>query len=137
MNILTPRGFLLFGGIILLVLAVAGMTVLGPTPTASALGMFNWLDGGENIAHLVLGVVAIAAYFLLKDQMLAKYLVLLVGVVALLATVFGFLNMGNPDPNTAGFTNLEVSDDVLHLVVAVWAFAAVLIGGAKSTPASA
>jgi hypothetical protein len=47
-----------------------------------------------------------------------------VGVVALLAAVLGFLNSANPSPNV-GVANLENPyDNVLHLVVAVWAFAA-------------
>lgn len=94
MSPLSARGFLLYGGIILLVLAVGGMTFLGPTVDRSALGMFNWLDNGENMAHLLFGVVALAAYFLLKDAKLTKWLVLLVGVVALLATVVGLVTNG-------------------------------------------
>ena len=122
-NLLTPRGFLLYGGIVLLVLGVGGMTFLGPTPEASALGDFNWLDGTENMAHLVLGIVALGAYYMLKDAAMTKYLVLLVGVVAALATVVGFINSGASVPN-ASITNLEMSDNLLHLVVAVWAFVA-------------
>ncbi len=131
MNLLSPRGFLLYGGIILLVLGVAGMTVLGPTSANSLLGDFNWLDNTENMAHLLLGVVAIAAYYLLKDANLTKWLVILVGVVAAVATVLGFMNMAAAAPNV-GVTNLELSDDVLHLVVAVWAFAAAFMGSSST-----
>ena len=127
MNPLSSRGFLLLGGIILVVLGVSGLTVLGPTPEASLLGDFNWLDQGENVAHLLFGVVALGAYFMLKDAMLTKWLVALVGVVALVATVAGFLNGSAAVPNV-GFTNLEMSDNVLHLVVALWAFAAAFMG---------
>ena len=125
---MNPRQFLLLGGIILLVLGVGGMTFLGPTPEASALGEFNWLDGTENIAHLLLGVVALAAYYLLKDEKLTRYLVILVGVIAALATVVGFMSSGSPIPNAA-VTNLEMSDNILHLVVAVWAFYVSFAGG--------
>lgn len=131
MSNLNPKQFLLLGGIILLVLGVGGMTFLGPTPEASALGEFNWLDGTENIAHLLLGVVALAAYYLLKDEKLTRYLVILVGVVAALATVVGFMSSGSPIPN-ASVTNLEMSDNILHLVVAVWAFY-VSFAGSKGT----
>lgn len=117
----TPRGFLLYGGIILVALGVLGLFVLGPTPESSLLGEFFWLDGGENIVHLLLGVVALAAYYLLKDEQLTKWLVVVVGVVALVAVVAGFLNAANAIPNV-GITNLEnPSDNILHLVVAVWA----------------
>lgn len=118
---MTPRQFLLYGGIILLVLGVGGMTFLGPTPEASALGEFNWLDGTENMAHLLLGLVALAAYYLLKDEQLTRWLVILVGIIAALATVVGFLNASAAVPN-ASITNLEMSDNLIHLVVAVWAF---------------
>lgn len=127
-NVLTPRGFLLYGGIILLVLGVGGMTFLGPTPEASALGDFFWLDGGENLVHTLLGVVALGAYYMLKDEVMTKYLVLLVGVLAAVATVWGLLYGSSPIPNAA-ITNLEnPSDTVLHLVVAVWAFYVGLMG---------
>lgn len=130
-NVLTPRGFLLYGGIILLVLGVGGMTFLGPTPQASALGEFFWLDGGENLAHTLLGVVALGAYYMLKDEAMIKYLVLFVGVLAAVATVWSLLYGSSTVPN-ASITNLEnPSDTVLHLVVAVWALYVALMGGKK------
>ncbi|MBI2022293.1 DUF4383 domain-containing protein [Candidatus Daviesbacteria bacterium] len=131
-NLLTPRGVLLYGGIILLVLGVGGMTFLGPTPEASALGEFNWLDGAENVAHLVLGVVALGAYYMLKDAQLQKWLVALVGIIAAIATVVGFMNAGAPVPN-AGVTNLEFSDNIIHLVVAAWALYAAFMTKAGSS----
>lgn len=136
MNPLAPRGFLLVGGIILVALGVLGMFLLGPTPGQSMVGEFFWLDDVENYAHLILGVVALGAYYLLKDEMLTKWLVILVGVVALLATILGFMNSGGPVPNL-GVTNLEaVSDNILHLVVTVWALYAGFVGG-KSTSGGA
>lgn len=118
---MTPRQFLLLGGIILVVLGLAGMFVLGPTAASSLLGEFFWLDSTENIIHLLLGAIALAAYYLVKDDNLVKWLVVLVGVLATLATVVGLLNAGNAVPNV-GVANLEnPSDTILHLVVAVWA----------------
>lgn len=120
---MNPRQFLLLGGIILVALGVLGMYGLGPDEKSSALGAFFWLDSGENMAHLVLGVVALLAYFMLKDENMVKWLVILVGVVALLASVWGFLSNGNATPNV-GVANLEnPSDNILHLVVAVWSLA--------------
>ena len=130
---MNPRQFLLLGGIVLVALGVLGMFILGPTPQQSLLGEFFWLDDVENYAHLILGIVALGAYYLLKDEMLTKWLVIIVGVVALLATVLGFMNSGNGVPNL-GITNLEaVSDNILHLVVTVWAFYAAFVGGKKTT----
>lgn len=125
---MNSRQFLLVGGVVLLVLGVAGMTVLGPTPSASMLGDFFWLDATENYAHLLFGVVALAAYYLLKDANLTKWLVVLVGVVALVAALAGFMNSMQSVP-LLGTTNLEnPSDNVLHLVVAAWAFYAAFMG---------
>ena len=132
MNPLTPRGFLMVGGVVLVALGVLGMFLLGPTPGQSLLGEFFWLDDVENYAHLILGIVALAAYYLLKDESLAKWLIALVGVIALVATVLGFMNSGAPVPNL-GVTHMEeISDNVLHLVVAIWAFYAAFVGGKKT-----
>ncbi|MBI2011276.1 DUF4383 domain-containing protein [Candidatus Daviesbacteria bacterium] len=133
---MTPKQFLLYGGIILVALGVLGTFVLGPTPENSMLGDFFWLDSTENWAHLILGAVALGAYYMLKDAAMIRYLVLLVGVVAALAAVFGFLNAGSSTPNL-GVTNLEnPSDNILHLVVAVWAFWAGMMGNKESTTVS-
>lgn len=130
---MNPRQFLLLGGIVLVALGVLGMFLLGPTPGQSLLGEFFWLDDVENYAHLILGIVALGAYYLLKDENLTKWLVALVGVVALVASVLGFMNSGAPVPNL-GVTHMEgISDNVLHLVVAVWAFYAAFVGGKKMT----
>jgi hypothetical protein len=123
----SPKGFLLWGGIILVALAVLGsIGILGNSVERSVLGSFFWLDDTENILHLLFGVVALAAYFLLKEENLQKWLVALVGVVALVAALVGFMNAGNTVDNTNIFslasTNLEnPSDNILHLIVALWA----------------
>lgn len=130
---MNPKQFLLVGGIVLVVLGLAGMVFLGPTPDQSMLGNFFWLDGTENIAHLLFGVVALATYFLLKDEMLAKWLVVAVGGVAALVAVLGFLNASGAVPNL-GLTNLEnPSDNILHVVVAVWAFAAAFMSSSSTS----
>ncbi len=55
-----------------------------------------------------------------------KWLVAAVGVVALFFTVVGFAVAGDASgANTFGLANLESpADDILHLVVGVWALAA-------------
>jgi hypothetical protein len=60
--------------------------------------------------------------------MLQKWLVAVVGVIALFFAVYGFLVAGNTPPNTFGISNLESpADDILHLVVAIWALAAAFL----------
>ncbi len=117
MNIGTPKGFLTVGGVILVLLALAGFTFLGPTEEASAAGSFFWLDNGENWAHLLLGVIGLLVAFVMPaNGSFQKWLVALLGVVGLLVTVAGFVS------NNFLGANLEMpSDNILHLVVGVWA----------------
>ena len=133
MNPLNAKGFLLFGGIILVLVAVLGyLGIIGPTPEQSLFGGLWYFTDLENLAHLIFGVVALAAFYLLKDAMMTKWLILLVAVVAAVAAVYGLMVGGNPSPNVtlAGIPgNLEnPMDTVLHVVVAVWAFYAALVG---------
>jgi hypothetical protein len=115
-----PKQFLLVGGIVLLALGLVGF-----------LGVFSdlksafYLDQGENVAHTGLGIIAIAASFLIPTASRQKWLVAVVGITALFFGIYGFLVAGNTPPNTFGISNLESpADDVLHLVVAVWALVA-------------
>jgi hypothetical protein len=121
-NALTPKGFLTWGGAVLLLLGVVGF-----------LGVFSekafpafYLDNGENVAHTFLGIVALAIVFVPGlNSMFAPYyrwIVILLGIVALFFAVYGFYVGSTPAPNTFGLANLESpSDDILHLVVAAWA----------------
>ena len=130
---MNPKQFLLIGGIVLLALGLAGFAGL-----FSQMNTFFYLDAGENVAHTGLGVIAIAAAYLLKDANLQKWLVAAVGVLALFFTVYGFVVAGNASPNTFGVANLESpADDILHLVVGVWALAAAFLGGRMPMPAKA
>lgn len=120
-----PKLFLTVGGAVLLLLGVVGyLNVFTKESTP-----WFWLDSGENLAHTVLGVVALAAVFVPGlNTALAPYyraIVILVGLIALFFAVYGFLQAGAPEPNTFGVANLEnPSDNLLHLVVAIAAFAA-------------
>jgi hypothetical protein len=121
-NVFTPKGFLTWGGAILLLLGIVGY-----------LGIFSqssfpsfYLDSGENIAHTFLGIVALAIVFVPGlNSMFAPYyrwIVILLGIVALFFAVYGFYVGGNAAPNTFGVANLESPlDDILHLVVGAWA----------------
>jgi len=120
----TPRGFLISGGAVLLVLGILGFFVLN-NPSLS----FFWLDSSENVAHVALGGIALAAVYVpgLNDTLRPyyKWIVILVGLIALFFGVYGFLVTGDASgKNTFGLANLELGDNLLHLVVAAWAFAA-------------
>lgn len=119
---MNPRQFLQIGGAILLLLGILGFAGL-----FSEKGSFFWLDNSENVAHTGLGIIAIAAAYLLKDAQAQKWLVAVVGVIALFFTVVGFAVGGDTTSgaNTWGIANLESpADDILHLVVGAWALVA-------------
>ena len=123
-----PKLFLTVGGAVLLLLGIVGY-----------LGVFTesgtpdfWLDNGENLAHTVLGAVALAAVFVPGlNTALAPYYRAIVGLVAVIAlffAIYGFLQPAGTgaDPNTFGVSNLEnPSDNLLHLVVGIVALAAI------------
>ena len=122
---MNPKQFLQFGGAILVVLGVVGLL---PVFTKENTPWF-YLDTGENVAHIGLGVVAIAAAYLLTDPAMQKWLVAVVGVVALFFGIYGFVVSGQPAPNTFGLANLESpADNLLHLVVGAWGLYAAFMG---------
>lgn len=130
MNIFTPKGFLQVGGVILIVVGLLGMIgIIGPTPESSIFGEAWWFDGGENVVHLLLGIVALAAAYILKDMGQQKVLVILVGIIALLVGIIGFFVSSTP-PNFLGANLENPADNILHLVIGVWALYAAM-GGKK------
>lgn len=125
-DILSPKGFLQVGGIVLVLVAILGYVgVIGPTPESSIFGSFWYFDNAENIAHLVLGVVALGAVYALGSGM-QKPLVIVVGVVGILAGLYSLL-IGNMLLG-AGLEN--PADTLLHLVVGAWALWAGMKGSA-------
>lgn len=122
--IFTSTGFLRYGGIVLLLVAVVGF-----------LGIFNSfeffsLDSGENVAHLALGIVGAGAGFGLKNAGLHRLLTIVVFATAAIFTLWGLIlpsggalsNGAFANPNFYGLANLEnPADTILHLVVAAWA----------------
>jgi hypothetical protein len=131
-----PRLFLTVGGAVLLLLGIVGyLNVFTESGSPSF-----WLDGGENLAHTFLGIVALAAVFVPGlNTALAPYyraIVGLVGVLALFFAVYGFLQPAGTgaNPNTFGVSNLEnPADDLLHLVVGIAAFAAIYFKSGDET----
>lgn len=115
---MNPKTFLLYGGALLLVLTVLGLVgVLGPTPERSLLGENLWFDGPQNWIHLLLGVLALVGAFALSADM-RRNLTLLFAVIAFLFALYGLFTDG-----LLFGANLETPlDDILHLVLAVWAF---------------
>lgn len=114
---MNPKKFLQIGGAVLVVFAVLGFFLNDPSTSP-----YLWFDNAENWAHLVLGVVALLLSGSWAPADLQKWVTVVVGVVALYFAVAGFAVAGNPEPNWYGITNLEYPlDDLVHLVVGVWA----------------
>ncbi|MBI3627564.1 MAG: hypothetical protein HY220_02345 [Candidatus Sungbacteria bacterium] len=115
--ILTPKGFLTIGGIVLVLVAILGfMGVIGPSPDGSIFGATWWFDNGENWAHLVLGVVGLIAAFAFPAS-LQKPLVLLLGVIGVLVGLYSLVYSSN----FLGANLENPADTFLHLVVGAWA----------------
>jgi len=110
------KQFLTLGGAVLVVVALLGFVgIIGPAASDSLFGQFWWFDSGENWAHLILGVVALAAAFLLSTK-LQKLLVQIVGVVGLLFAIYNIFSTSFLGANLE-----SPADLVLHLAVGVWA----------------
>lgn len=115
---MTPKQFLQIGGVILVLLGIVGFLKPDLAP-----GLVTFYPG-ENWAHLVLGIVALVlAPLPLGD--LKKWVVVLVGLVALAFAVIGFMVRTGAAPNFYGVANLDNPvDNILHLVVGLWALVA-------------
>lgn len=121
---MNPKQFLLIGGVVLILVGILGFVgVIGPTAEASIFGPTWYFDNGENWVHTILGVVAVLASFFLKNGQAQKWLVVLVGALALLVAVINpFLS--TEQPNFLGAALQNPADTVLHLVVGIWALVA-------------
>lgn len=110
-----PRDFLRLVGWVLVVLAVFGYA-------SGSLFSPTWsLDSSENVAHLIVGVVLLAASYWAKDNNLIKWLTVLVGLSGLFFAYYGWFI----DPNFRGLANLDTVDNLVHVVVGIWALAIV------------
>jgi len=116
---MNSKQFLLWGGVVLLALGIIGFI----EGSGKLLGDTLWFDNAENYAHTLLGTVAIAAAYVLTAST-QRTLVGIVGIVTLFFGIWGFVVGGRAAPNFYGVTNLEFLDNIVHLVVAVWAYLA-------------
>jgi len=125
----SSTAFLRYGGGVLLLVGLVGFIGI-----LNSVDFFS-LDAGENIAHVGLGIVGLAAGFGLKDARVHRGLTAVVGITALIFGLLGwFLPAGGAlvngafaKPNFLGLANLESpSDNLLHLFVAAWAIWAMM-----------
>src|SRR3989344_2422416 len=119
---MNPKQFLQIGGAILAVVGVLGFIgLIGPTSEQSIFGGAWYFDNAENWAHLVLGVVGVAAAYVLSAKY-QKMLVMVLGVVGVLIGLYSLVGY-----NMLLGANLENPlDSILHLAVGGWALWAAL-----------
>lgn len=118
---MNPKQYLTVVGAVLVLVGVLGFVgIIGPTVSKSLFGGMWVFTPGENIAHVVLGMVALVAAFML-DARTQKMLTVVFAVVTLFFGLYGFI--AGPGPNNAfGLANLENPlDNILHLALGVWA----------------
>lgn len=136
----SSTAFLRYGGGVLLIVGLVGFIGI-----LNNVDFFS-LDTGENVAHVALGVVGLAAGFGLKDARLHRYLTAVVGITALVFGLLGWflpsggalLNGAFAKPNFFGLANLESpADNLLHLFVAAWAIWAMMGDSKAMAPAKA
>ncbi|MDP3957905.1 MAG: hypothetical protein Q8Q36_00385 [bacterium] len=110
------KQFLQLGGSAFVLLGILGFVgVLGPTADQSLFGATWWFDDAENWAHLVLGIILLAASFAFPAGV-QKPLVLLVGALAVFVGIWGFAS-----PLLLGANLENPADNVLHLAIGAWA----------------
>lgn len=120
-DIVNSKQFLQIGGIILILVGILGFVgVIGPTEEKSIFGSAWWFDNGENWAHLLIGIVAVLAAYVLPGTA-QKPLVMIVGIIGVLIglySLFGPVTEGN---TFLGANLQNPADTILHIVIGVWA----------------
>lgn len=113
---MNPKQFLLFGGTILVVVAILGFVgVIGPTADQSIFKSAWWFDNAENWAHLILGVVGLLAAYVLPAAG-QKTLVMLLGILGLVVAAYNLFSLKLLDANLE-----RPLDTILHAGVGLWA----------------
>lgn len=114
---MNPKQFLVVGGIVLVVVGLAGFFgVIGPTPESSLFGETWWFDNAENWVHLVLGIAALVVAYALPMNLQAV-VTLLVGVLGVLVGLWSLV----VGPDFYGANLEQHADTLLHLAVGAWA----------------
>lgn len=107
----------------LVIVALLGfLSIIGPTDD-SLFGEAWYFDNAENVAHLVLGIVGLAAAFILSAK-LQKGLVTLLGIFSILVGVLSLVGPVTEGVNFLGAQLQNPTDTLLHIIVGAWALAA-------------
>lgn len=108
--------FLQFGGAILIIVGIVGfLGVIGPTPDDSIFGENWFFNNVENLAHFVLGIVAILASYSI-GHLVQKWLVVIVGAGGILVGIYGVFTS-----ELLGAHLENPMDTILHIGIGAWA----------------
>jgi len=90
------------------------------------------MDNKENVFHTLLGLIGISIVLVpsLKAKLHPYYkqIVFIAASIALFFSFYGFLEAYNIISSPIDFNLQHPADNVLHLLLGLWAFAAVTIG---------
>lgn len=130
-SIFSPEKFLLLAGGFSVIIGVLGVFSLGPIHEHSVLGTFLWMDNKENFFHTFMGLIGMGIVLTpsLKKNLSPyyKYIVFTAGSIALFFSFYGLLEAYSIISPPIDFNLQHPADNILHLLLGLWAFAAITI----------
>jgi len=97
-------------GWVLLVLGVLGY-LLGESLAILA------FSNSENLAHIIIGVILLAAVYWGETASLIKWLTVILGLAGLYFGIYGFA----VSSDYYGKATFETLDNIVHLIIGIWA----------------
>jgi lysylphosphatidylglycerol synthetase-like protein (DUF2156 family) len=113
-------------GAVLTVVGILGF-IPGLAPGGNLLGIFA-IDPLHNVIHILSGVVGLAVAFSARGAY-SRYYALIFGLVYALVTVIGFVQ----GTTVLGLINVNLADNILHLLIAVASLVVFAVTGSKNT----
>lgn len=130
-NIFSPERFLLLAGGFSVIIGILGLFSLGPTHQHSVFGTFLWMDNKENFFHTFMGLIGVGIVvitpFKKTFRPYYKHLIFIAGSIALFFSLYGSLEAYSIISPPIDFNLQHPADNILHLLLGLWAFAAITI----------
>lgn len=120
---MTPRFYLAFTGCLLLLLGILGYVgIVGPLSNDSIFGTNWWVDNGQSIVYIVVGLMSLLSAFVLRQPMIRKFIAFTIGGLLVCVGLLGIIVMRRHGMLNAGIAHLEnPAETILHLVLGLWA----------------
>ncbi len=114
---MNPKQFLIANGALFFIIGILGFVgILGPIADKSVLHMTWYFTMNESTANVLVGIICLFASYAFPEQW-QKYLTILIGVVAILVALYGWIS----GPNLFGVYLVNPTDNIFHLIVGAWA----------------